>query len=182
MRVISGTARGVRLETIEGLGTRPTTDRVKENIFNIINWDIHGERVLDIFAGSGALGIEALSRGAEFCTFIEESPRAGKIIKENLNNTKLIELSEVIEKKVENGLNHLKGQYGVIIMDPPYNQGLIIPTLEEITSRKLLEEEGIIIVEHDNTDKLPDSIAGLERYKIKKYGRTCVSFFRRNEE
>lgn len=182
MRVISGTARGVRLETIEGLGTRPTTDRVKENIFNIINWDIHGEKVLDIFAGSGALGIEALSRGAEFCTFIEESPRATRIIRQNLNNTKLLDYSEVLEKKVENALLSVRSQYGVIIMDPPYNQGLIIPTLEEISALNLLEEEGIIIVEHDNTDKLPDHIAGFERYKIKKYGRTCVSFFRRNEE
>lgn len=181
MRVISGKARGIGLETNEGLDTRPTTDRVKENIFNIINWNIHGERVLDLFSGSGALGIEALSRGAIECTFIEMAQSAVNIINRNLSKTNLVEAARVIKGSVESSLDLIDGTFGIVFMDPPYNKGLILPVVEKINKKGLLDEEGIIVIEHDSSDILDDELFDFERYKMKKYGRTCVSFFRRKD-
>ena len=121
MRVISGSARSLRLKTIEGNGTRPTTDRIKETLFNMINDRMYDCRFLDLFSGSGAIGIEALSRGAREAVFVENNKKAVSCIKENLKFTKLIDRAQIIERNAESAVAGLSGRFDVIFMDPPYD-------------------------------------------------------------
>ncbi|WP_026487216.1 16S rRNA (guanine(966)-N(2))-methyltransferase RsmD [Caldanaerobius polysaccharolyticus] len=178
MRVISGTARGVKLYCPEGSDVRPTADRVKEAIFNIVQFNVSGAVVLDLFSGSGALGIESLSRGAEKAVFVDKSKVSVRFIKRNLLSTKLMDRAMVFCMPVEKALKNLKGPFDLIFMDPPYSKGLIIPTLWEISRRGVLKDEGIVVVEHEAKDVLPDEIENLVRYKQREYGRTSVSFYK----
>ncbi|SHF20841.1 16S rRNA (guanine(966)-N(2))-methyltransferase RsmD [Caldanaerobius fijiensis DSM 17918] len=182
MRVISGTAKGVRLYCPEGLDVRPTADRIKESIFNILQLYIPGAVVLDLFSGSGALGIESLSRGAEKAVFVDQSKQSVQFIKKNLMAAKLVDRATVLCMPVKKALEKLDSQFDLIFMDPPYLKGLITPTLEDIGLKNLLKEEGIIVVEHDSKDFLPDTITFFVRYRQKQYGRTTVSFYKRFEE
>lgn len=180
MRVISGSARGLKLKSPKGMDVRPTTDRVKESLFNIINNYILESFVLDLFSGTGSLGIETLSRGAERCTFVDSSKDSIEIIKENLKNTRFIDKGEVIFSDVINAINKFsvrRDKFDIVFMDPPYLKNLIIPTLKEISKRGILEEDGIIIVEHDIKDVIPDNVDKLYKYREKKYGNTILSFF-----
>lgn len=149
MRVIAGTAKRVALETIEGNKTRPTTDRIKETLFNIIQshmWDV---RFLDLYSGSGAIGIEALSRGAKHVVFIEEDIKAVACIKKNLLKTKLEKRAEVVRNDVISAIRHLSGRvtFDYIFMDPPYDCGLEKAALMGIIKAGILEKDGLIIVE-----------------------------------
>lgn len=184
MRVISGTARGTKLQTIEGLATRPTTDRVKEALFSMINHEIIGARCLDLYAGSGALGIELLSRGAQSVLFIEKSVRSEKIIGENIKKTKLENGSRRLINDVDKALMMLKGErYDIIIMDPPYLTGEIKKVLDLIAREDLLETEGLVVIEHDIHD--PDLKTLKDYYvwiKTKKYGKTGITLLRRQHE
>lgn len=184
MRVISGTARGTKLETVEGLDTRPTTDRVKENIFNTIQFEITGERVLDLFAGSGALGIEAASRGAAHVTMVESSPVCARITQRNIVKTHLEEKIQLVVKPVEQALFQLPGsdRFHVIFMDPPYDEGLVEPTLESIVELDLVDSGGIVVVEHRTSLDVPDVVGCLELGRSKKYGGTTVSIYRRTQQ
>ena len=131
MRVITGTARGKRLKELPGLDTRPTTDRVKEGLFNIIQFDIEGRRVLDLFAGTGQLGIEALSRGAAFCDFVDRNPAAVKIVRENLQATGLADRGTVHNRDFAAFLPGIRRRYDLIFLDPPY----ALPALEQALER-----------------------------------------------
>ncbi|MFW5649071.1 MAG: 16S rRNA (guanine(966)-N(2))-methyltransferase RsmD [Candidatus Alkaliphilus sp. MAG34] len=185
MRVISGKARGHTLKTSKDLNTRPTTDRVKESIFNIIQRELCGSVVIDLFAGSGGLGIEALSRNADKAYFIDSNKNSIQIIKENLNKTDLINNSKVIRADVLNGIMKLsrhKIKAHIIFLDPPYSKGFIEPTLEAILSYNILQPDGIIVVEHDAKDGAPNNIHKLKKYRTNRYGDTAVSFYRLGEE
>ncbi|SHJ58635.1 16S rRNA (guanine(966)-N(2))-methyltransferase RsmD [Tepidibacter formicigenes] len=180
MRVISGSARGLKLKSPKGMDVRPTTDRVKESVFNIINNRLIDSFVLDIFSGTGSLGIEALSRGAQKCTFIDSSKESIKVIKENIEKARVNDKSEVILSDAISAINKLgvrRDKFDIIFMDPPYLKNLIEPVLEEISKKNILEEDGIIIVEHDTKDELLEEINNLYKYREKKYGNTTISFF-----
>ncbi len=178
MRVISGTARGMKLQTPKGMSTRPTTDRVKESMFNIINFRIRESRVLDIFAGSGALGIEALSRGAHSCTFVDSSRESIGIINENLQKARLDGRADVVASKVELALSKLSNEkFDMIFMDPPYCKGFIEPVLESIVDNNVLDSDGIVVVEHDSSDKTPQNIKTLVKSDERTYGGTTISFY-----
>lgn len=181
MRVISGTARGVKLDTLDGLDTRPTTDRVKEAVFSMIQTKLMGAVALDLFSGSGALGIEMLSRGAHSVTFVEKNPVLKPIITSNLNKTKLLELGNVISQDVYIALKQLSGQkFDIIIMDPPYLMGDVKKSLDCIAAYDLLKIDGIVVVEHAMNEPEILSVASyFESLKTKKYGKIGVTVFRR---
>ncbi len=149
MRVIAGTARRLNLKTPEGMDTRPTTDRIKETLFNILAPDLYGCRFLDLFAGSGGIGIEALSRGAAEAVFVDNSPKAAACIKENLKLTRLDAKGSFLRMDVLSALSRLDGgkKFDYIFMDPPYQMEWERRTLEYLTDSDLLSEEGIVIVE-----------------------------------
>lgn len=178
MRVISGSARGLRLEAPEGLNTRPTTDRIKESLFNIINYDLQGINFLDLFSGSGGIGIEALSRGAKFAVFVDGAVESIKIIEKNLSFTRLGDKAEVIRADVINALTSLSKRnlcFDIIFMDPPYNNDLYNNTLKVIFDNKLLTKEGFIIAEQSLEDELP-VCEGLEVFRVKEYKTTKMTF------
>lgn len=150
MRVIAGSARSLKLKTIEGEGTRPTTDRIKETLFNMLSVDIERSRFLDLFSGSGAIGIEALSRGAKEAVFVENNKKAAECIKDNLKHTKLFDKGRLMQKHVLTALEMLEREgepFDYIFMDPPYNQLLEKQVLEFLEDSKLVDEYTMIIVE-----------------------------------
>lgn len=149
MRVIAGTARSLPLKTIEGMNTRPTTDKIKETLFNILQMDVPGSYFLDLFAGSGQIGLEALSRGAEYAVFIENNRKAAKCIEENIAFTKFTENSRLLTTDVLSGLYSLEGRYSfdIIFMDPPYRHGMEKEVLEFLSRSSIVKPETLIIVE-----------------------------------
>lgn len=149
MRVIAGRAKRLQLKTLEGLDTRPTTDRIKETLFNMIDPWIGDSYFLDLFAGSGGIGIEALSRGALEAVFVEKNPKAVAVIRDNLNHTKLSENAAVLQMDAVNALHRLNGKYrfDYIFMDPPYDHLLEKDVLNCIKDMNILSEDGLIIIE-----------------------------------
>lgn len=149
MRVIAGSARRLQLKTIEGLDTRPTTDRIKETLFNMLQNDLAGCRFLDLFAGSGAIGIEALSRGAREAVFVEKSPQAAACIRDNLKATRLEGQARILREDVFQALERLKGgePFDYIFLDPPYRNMLEEEVLGALKGASLLAEDGVIIIE-----------------------------------
>ncbi|MFZ5988897.1 MAG: 16S rRNA (guanine(966)-N(2))-methyltransferase RsmD [Bacillota bacterium] len=180
LRVISGTAKGHKLRTLKGSSTRPTSDRVKESLFNIIGSRVFEKDVLDIYAGTGNLGIEALSRGAASAVFIDKSHECASIIKENLAHTKLIEKASVITGDVFSTLNKISKddkKFDIIFLDPPYNKNLVEDTLKCIMENDIIGVGGLVIAEHDVDDEVPEEAAGLKRFRQQKYGDTIISFY-----
>ncbi len=180
MRVISGRLKGKKLFTLEGLSLRPTSDRVKESIIDLLQKFPPGERVLDLFAGTGALGIEALSRGAKRAVFVEESSRSGDVLRRNIEACHLEDQAEVLIRKVAAGLKVLeerRGVFDLIFLDPPYGKGLADRTLRALAGSPLAPPEALIVAEHSPQEDLA-SIPSLERIDWRKYGGTEVSFFR----
>ena len=173
MRVIAGTARGCKLLSLEGMDTRPTTDRVKESMFNIVMPYLAGAAALDLFAGSGALGIEALSRGAEKCTFVENGTEADKIIRQNLTHTKLMEKAVCIKGDAHSFLQSTRETYSIIFLDPPYDGDFYGEVLDTIQKRKLLQTEGVVVLEKRADLHIPLP-AGWEVIKDRKYGKTAI--------
>lgn len=170
MRVIAGSAKRLQLKTIEGMNTRPTTDRIKETLFNMISEYLADSCFLDLFSGSGAIGIEALSRGAAHATFVEQNPKAVECIHDNLKYTKLVDKSRVYCADVIKTLNQLNEPFDYIFMDPPYNQLLEKRVLESLSTSNLLSEDGIIIVEASlETDFTYVTELGFHIIKEKKY-------------
>lgn len=149
MRVIAGSARSLKLKTLEGIDTRPTTDRIKETLFNMIAPYLYDCEFLDLFAGSGGIGIEALSRGAKEAVFVEKNPKAMECIKENLKFTRLEKKGITLTKDVLNALYQLEGDkvFDYIFMDPPYDQGLEKRVLEYLTDSRLISGDTLVIVE-----------------------------------
>ncbi len=159
MRVIAGSARRLQLKSLKGTKTRPTLDRYKETLFNTIQGYVPGAKFLDLFAGTGSIGIEALSRGAEHCVFIENDREAVRVINENLQITRLSDRAEVQTSDVVNGMMMIekKGPFDVIFMDPPYDMGLELQALQYLSSSRLADDDTLIIVEASNetdTDEL----------------------------
>nr|WP_294680082.1 16S rRNA (guanine(966)-N(2))-methyltransferase RsmD [uncultured Blautia sp.] len=172
MRVIAGKARRLNLKTIPGNETRPTTDRIKETLFNILQPEMAGCRFLDLFSGSGAIGIEALSRGAEQAVFVEKNPRACACIRENLSFTKLAENGKLLNMDVLQALRSLEGgeAFDCIFMDPPYEHDLEKTVLEYLADSTLADENTLIIVEADlSTDFSYVEDYGLEVVRSKEY-------------
>ena len=183
MRIIAGKAKGTKLYTLEGENTRPTLDRVKEALFNIIQFDIPGKRVLDLFAGSGALGIEAISRGAETATFCDNSIDAIQVIKTNIENTKCTDKSVVLQKDYLLALNYLaksKQKFDLIFLDPPYRTDFSDKAIEKILELDLLSKEGIIILETDDANK-EETIKKeyIQIFDKRIYGRVILIFIRK---
>lgn len=179
MRVISGQARGHKLRTPEGRSTRPTTDRIKESLFNIISPDLYDCEFLDLFSGSGAIGIEALSRGAKESIFVDSSNKCKEIIESNLKFTKLFDKAKVYKKDVLEAI-YLLGRedkkFDIIFLDPPYNEGLAEPTLKAIIDSDILNKQGYIIVE--SSSKLPTpKISNIKQLREKNYKTTTMTFF-----
>lgn len=172
MRVIAGKARRILLKTIEGADTRPTTDRIKETLFNIIQPDIYDSTFLDLFAGSGAIGIEAISRGAKKAVFVENNKRAVKCIRENLAVTRLEKEAEVFDMDVISAIRRLEGTepFSIVFMDPPYNGGYEESVLRQLISSGIVNENTMIIIEAALDKQLTfiEEI-GLEIYREKKY-------------
>lgn len=179
MRVISGSARGALLKCTEGRDTRPTTDRVKESLFNILSPYIYKSAVLDLFSGSGALAIEALSRGAAFADLVEASRASADCISYNLNKTRLSENARLHISDVFDFLARCNTQYDLIFMDPPYHSDAIPRAIELICSRGLLSEKGTVVCECDHDEPLPEQISSLILYDKRKYGRVLLNFFKK---
>ncbi len=173
MRVIAGKARRLQLKTLDGLKTRPTTDRIKETLFNMINQQLAGSQFLDCFSGSGGIGIEALSRGAKRAVFIENNPEAAACIRQNLKTTRLEEGALVMVCDVAAGLRRLEGKeycFDTIFMDPPYGHGHERQVLEYLQNSRLLHDETCIIVEASlETDISYASSLGFQIVKSKEY-------------
>ena len=176
MRVISGLKRGTVLISPEGEETRPTTDRVKENIFNLIQFEDDKKNVLDLFSGSGGMGIEALSRGYEFATFVDLSKSACDVIRKNIKKTGFEEKSEVINKSFEEFLKNAHLKYSLIFLDPHYHNVFIDRALAIIKEKKLLADGGIIVCECDYNEEIEEY--DFVKTKEKKYGRVRVTVFK----
>ena len=184
MRVISGKVRGLKLDTPKNDDVRPTTDRVKESLFNIINPYVIDSNVLDLFAGTGSLGIECLSRGALSSTFVDVSKDSINIVKSNVKKARVENESTILNLDFKTAIDRLKVQnkkFDIIFMDPPYYKNMFIDAISNIDNSDLLSEDGIIVVEHDTKDKFVDKIGRLEKSKEKKYGNTTLTFYKLEE-
>ena len=178
MRVITGSARGRRLREPEGMDIRPTTDQVKEAIFNIVQFDVEGRRVLDLFAGTGQLGVEALSRGAEECVFVDESRQALRLVQENLRLCGL--RGQTYQTDAVRFLEHC-GRFGLIFVDPPYDSTLCETVLQKIFAFDILEDGGIIICETRRDKALPEAAPPYFRRKEYNYGKVKLTVFDKRE-
>lgn len=179
MRVITGTARGRRLGELPGLDTRPTTDRVKEGMFNIIQFDIEGRRVLDLFGGTGQLGIECLSRGAQECVFVDQRRDAVRLIRDNLALTGFAQQAKVIQGDAISYLNSSRERFHLIFLDPPYESGLLQVALKKISEIDILTDNGIIVCESRAECRLPMLDAPFVRGRDHRYGKIKVTVYRK---
>ena len=176
MRVITGTARGRKLDTPENYDIRPTTDVVKEALFNIIQFDVYGKNVLDLFAGTGQLGIECLSRGAKTCTFVDKDRKAINIVKKNLAKC---ELNGDIEYDNAGSFLERCGKYDLIFIDPPYDTELYEEVLEKINKFDILTDGGIIICESRKNRQLPAVLPPYIKGKDYSYGKVKITIYRK---
>lgn len=179
MRVITGSAKGRKLETLEGLDVRPTTDKVKEAIFSAIQFDLFDACVLDLFAGTGQLGIEALSRGARSAVFIDNSRKSIEVIKRNLEKTEFTLKSTVLNMNGIDFISSSSNKFDFVFLDPPYNKGILLEILPKLSN--ILTENGVIICEYEKNLDLPEKIEGLMLKKEQKYGKIKVSMFCKEE-
>lgn len=185
MRVIAGEKRHLLLKTLSNLSIRPTTDKIKETLFNMIQFDVPGVDFLDLFAGSGAIGIEALSRGARSATFVDNNIEAIKVIKENLDHTKLMDKATIIRRDVDFAIDTLEDErkvYGIVFMDPPYGKKLYLTAFERLAKSKIIDNDTIIILETDIKDDVIDVLkSGYEIQRIKEYKTNKHIFFRKKQ-
>jgi 16S rRNA (guanine(966)-N(2))-methyltransferase RsmD len=182
MRVIAGEYKGRQLKTLDGMNVRPTSDKLRETLFNIIAQRIRGKRFMDLCSGSGAVGIEALSRGAADVTFIEQSRRAHQIISENLRSCGIADSVHVVNRDVLTALKYFVSQalkFDIIYFDPPYDSEVYSPVLFLLGKNEILEEDGIVIVEHRHNVELADGYESLELYRQVKQGDSRLSFYRK---
>lgn len=180
MRVITGSARGRNLETLAGEEvTRPTTQATKEALFSSIQFEIEDRRILDLFAGSGQLGIEALSRGARVCTFVENNRQAYKIVEGNVNHCKMQDKSNIVLSDAKAFLCR-KERFDVAFVDPPYDKGLTTACLPLLT--ECMDDDGVIVCETSNKEELPESVNGWSVTRAKKYGKAKLTYYRKDSE
>ena len=182
MRIIAGKARGTKLYTLEGENTRPTLDRVKESLFNIIQNKIQNSVFLDLFSGSGAIGLEAISRGAEKVILCDKSKEACMIIKKNIEKTHFLENIELYQTDFKDVLtNKIHEKLDIIFLDPPYKTDFAIEAIKLVLQKDLLKENAIIIVETDDSNRILEKLENLdcEVEDIRKYGRAYLIFLKR---
>lgn len=185
MRIIAGTARRLPLKAVPGMETRPTTDRIKETLFNILQDDVPGSYFLDLFAGSGQIGLEAVSRGARYAVFVDNGKKAVSCIEENIRFTKFEKETRVYPTDVLSALRAMEGKYqfDIIFMDPPYNQQIEREVLEYLSASALVKEDTLIIVEaalKSDFDYLKETGNGLTIQRIKTYKTNEHVFIRKN--
>lgn len=180
MRVITGSARGRRLKELPGIETRPTTDKVKESVFNIVQFDIEGRRVLDLFGGTGQMGIEALSRGAAYCTFVDLRKEAAAVIRENLTHTGLSQQAKVIQGDYLAFLTGCREKFDLVFLDPPYNTGMLEKALETIAKIDNVTENGIIVCESPAEAELPELSAPYRMGRDYRYGKIKITLYHRD--
>ena len=180
MRVISGKAKGVMLKTPDGMQTRPTSDRVKEAMFSIIQFDLPGAKVLDLFGGTGQLGIEAISRGAQSAVFVDAREEACRLIRGNLAKAKLESQGKVIRCDYADYLKRSREKYGIIFLDPPYAEVFLEKSLKIIEEIDILESGGIIIAERPLGKDLLCDFPGFSRSRDYKYGSTLLTVYRKD--
>lgn len=179
MKIITGLAKGRRLEELPGLDTRPTTGRVKEGLFSAIQFDIEGRRVLDLFAGTGQLGIEALSRGAAFCDFVDSAPAALKVVRRNVKACGFEDRSACHGKDFTAFLSRNREKYGLMFLDPPYASGNLERALELISTIDIMVENGIMVCESPAEHVLPDLPDPYEKGREYRYGKIKFTLYRR---
>ena len=179
MRVITGTARGRRLKELQGMETRPTTDRVKEGLFNIVQFDIEGRQVLDLFAGTGQLGIEALSRGAAAATFVEQRKEAAKLAGENLRLTGLSDRARVVCGDAMSYLASAGQKFDLVFLDPPYGTGLLEEAVSKIIQFDILSPHGIMVCESKVEQELPPVERPYFLHKTYRYGQIKLTVYHR---
>ena len=185
MRVITGTARGRRLETLSGDDVRPTSEMVKEAVFSMIQFDIEGRKFLDLFAGSGQMGIEALSRGAALAVFVDAAEPSVQMVKKNLADTGLADRARVLRSDYGSYLAHAGEQFDFAFLDPPYHAGILKDALEKTVP--CMTEHGVILCEHPADRKgaeslLPDAVGDFEKKKVYRYGKIAISLYRKKAE
>lgn len=181
MRIITGSAKGKRLKAPGGLGTRPTSDRVKESLFSIVQPFLREARILDLFAGTGNLGLEALSRGAANALFVDRSPECVRIIRDNAAFTALLPRAEIWRAPALDALARCvrEGrQFDILFCDPPYNQGWPAQVLRFVDEHPALLPEGLLILEHSRHEIPPDELRHLELRRQEQYGETLISFYK----
>lgn len=182
MRVIAGSLKGRRLRTVEGLQVRPTSDRLRETLFNILAPDIEGANFLDLCAGSGAVGIEALSRGAGHVTFVENARRPIRMLIDNLHHCQIEDGIDVIQRDALSAIKQIVSEerlYDLIFFDPPYASALYGPVMELLGTQNVLVDEGWLIVEHHGKQTMPETIGDLRRFREVRQGESLLSFFTR---
>lgn len=182
MRVVAGSARGTILKTPEGMATRPTTDRVKEAMFSIIQFAICEASVLDLFGGTGQLGIEALSRGAKKADFVDMQSAACRLIRENLKKTHFEEKARVICSDYLSYLKKCSEKYDIILLDPPYIEVFLENSLKLISEIDILKTNGIIVTERPADKELSCNFPGFSRSKDYRYGKTVLTIFRKDAQ
>ena len=180
MRVVAGTARGTVLKTPEGMLTRPTADRVKEAVFSILHFDVQDAVVLDLFGGTGQLGIEALSRGAASATFVDQAEPACRLIRENLRRTKFENVGKVVRGDYMEYLSRCREDYDIILLDPPYAEVFLENALKRIAEIDILRSGGIIVTERPLGKDLPWEFPGFTRSKDYKYGTVLLTLYRKD--
>lgn len=177
MRVITGIARGKRLVTPDGSDVRPTSDKVKEALFSALQFDIEGRRVLDLFAGSGQLGIEALSRGAQSCVFVDNSRASINLVKRNLEITNLSDNAKVIQCDFSSFAAMSRDTFDIVFLDPPYAAGMLIDTIKAVLP--LMSDYGMIICEYPPEVVIPEEIGGFNIYRTYHYGKINAAIYRK---
>jgi 16S rRNA (guanine966-N2)-methyltransferase len=185
VRIIAGVAKGTRLGRVPGKHVRPTADRVRESLFQVVGPFLEGGVVLDLFAGTGALGLEALSRGAERAIFVDQSSASLAVVRQNAEKAKLLQHCEIIRRDARTALKKLQQQglkCSLIFVDPPYHEKLLLPVLEQIAQTQLLDEQGILVAEHLLGEDLPVRIDSLVRFRQLFYGNTGITLYRDGEE
>ncbi|TCS93099.1 16S rRNA (guanine(966)-N(2))-methyltransferase RsmD [Hazenella coriacea] len=181
MRIIAGTARGTKLKMVPGKHVRPTADRVKESLFQVIGPRFDGDNILDLFAGSGALALEALSRGANQAILVDQSKSSIETIRVNVAATKMSNQVEIIRRDARAAIHLLKKkglQFDIIFLDPPYLENLLIPVIQSIVKEELLKEEGLVVAEYPSREQLPEKFGALVETRRLDYGDTTISLYR----
>lgn len=181
MRVISGIYRGRKLECLEGRDIRPTSDRVKESLFNILSSHVIESTFFDMFGGTGSIGIEAISRGASLAVFVDESIQSIKVLRANLEKLGINEKVEVYNTDYITAVNQLfksKKKFDFIFIDPPYHLGIAQNALNVVDEQCILESNGMIIVEHNEEDTMPKNVGSLMMQRQRKYGSTILTFYK----
>ncbi|MFZ5599734.1 MAG: 16S rRNA (guanine(966)-N(2))-methyltransferase RsmD [Bacillota bacterium] len=181
LRIIAGSARGRNLKSPRGMSTRPTSDRVREALFNILSTLVPDSRFLDLFSGTGAVGIEALSRGATKAVLVEKDRNTARIIYDNLKLCGMLDQAEILALDVAKAIQVLgrkKESFDLIFIDPPYKKGFEQPTIEKVLEQQLLADGGTLVVESDHTDLPPERVNSLKAYRRERYGDTVLIFYR----